>query len=90
MLSGFAAARYTGKSRLGVGAMLGREQGDWLEMSAGARLVRGRHAWSLTLTNIADARGNRFALGSPYRLTDVLQSTPLRPRTLRIGWEVGF
>ncbi|MCP6060358.1 hypothetical protein NL388_34390, partial [Klebsiella pneumoniae] len=49
-----ASARYVGKSRLGIGAILGREQGDWLDISAGARLTRGRHALSLSISNLLD------------------------------------
>src|SRR3546814_7124623 len=33
-----ASARYTGSSRLGIGPILGEEQGDWLEIDLGARM----------------------------------------------------
>jgi outer membrane receptor protein involved in Fe transport len=85
-----AAARYVGKSRLGVGGVLGQEQGDWLDLSLAARAERGRHAFSLSLTNLLDATGNRFALGSPYTISEQEHVTPLRPRTLRAGWELRF
>ncbi len=85
-----ASARYTGKSRLGIGAILGQEQGNWLDVSAGARLSRGRHALSLSITNLFDSVGNRFAFGSPFDVVEELQSTPLRPRTVRLGWETLF
>lgn len=85
-----AAARYVGRSRLGIGAVFGEPQGDWLDISAGARLVMGRHAFTLGVTNLLDEAGNRFALGSPFTLTLERHVTPLRPRTLRVGWEARF
>ena len=85
-----AAARYSGKSRAGVGELFDQFQGDWLDTSLGARLATGRHAFSLTVTNLLDSVGNRFALGSPLLIGTKPQITPLRPRTLRIGWETRF
>ena len=85
-----AAARYVGRSRLGIGAVFGEPQGDWLDVSLGARLEAGRHAFTLGVTNLLDEAGNRFALGSPFTLTLERQVTPLRPRSLRIGWEARF
>ncbi len=86
----WSSMRYAGTSRLGIGPILGEEQGDWLDFGAGARLERGRHAVTLGITNILDAEGNRFAMGSPFTLALRRQITPLRPRTLRVGWEVRF
>jgi outer membrane receptor protein involved in Fe transport len=85
-----AAARYVGRSRLGIGAIFGEPQGDWLDLTAGARLELQRHAITLGVTNLLDANGNRFALGSPFTLVEDPQVTPLRPRTVRLGWEVRF
>ena len=84
------AARYVGESVLGVGPVLGEEQGEYLDLSLGARLDRGAHALSLTVTNLLDEVGNRFAVGSPFTLLEQRQVTPLRPRTLRIGWQLRF
>ncbi|MBX3560894.1 MAG: TonB-dependent receptor [Sphingomonas sp.] len=86
----WSSARYAGTSRLGIGPILGEKQGDWLDLGAGARLERGRHALTLGMTNLLDAEGNRFAMGSPFTLALRRQITPLRPRTLRVGWEVRF
>jgi iron complex outermembrane recepter protein len=85
-----AWARYVGKSRLGVGPVLGEEQGDYVDTAVGARLERGRYAIVLGVTNLLDTIGNRFALGSPFTLVQEGQITPLRPRTFRLGLEVGF
>ena len=85
-----AAARYVGKSRLGIGPVLGERQGDWLDVTLGAEIDRGRHAWFLDITNLLDTAGNRFALGSPFTLVDGRQVTPMRPRTIRLGWQQRF
>lgn len=87
-LSGWA--RYVGKSRLGVGPILGAVQGDYLDTAVSVRAERGRYALYLSLTNLLDSVGNRFALGSPFTLAAGDQITPLRPRTIRIGFEAGF
>lgn len=89
-LSLWSSARYAGRSRLGIGPILGELQGDWLDIGTGARLTHGRHAFSLSLTNLTDEVGNRFAMGSPFTLVTRRQVTPLRPRTLSVGWELRF
>jgi iron complex outermembrane receptor protein len=85
-----ASARYVGSSRLGIGPILGEPQGDWLDTRLGARLEWDRHSLSLILSNALDETGNRFALGSPFTLVERRQVTPLRPRTLRLGWDFRF
>lgn len=83
------SARYVGKSRLGVGPVLGQNQGDYVDTSLSANLTRGAVQYSLSLTNILDSDGNRFSLGTPFDLrTDYY--TPLRPRTVRIGIDFAF
>ena len=84
-----AYARYVGRSRLGVGSQLGEEQGDYLDTGLVLRLSDERRALSLTVTNLTDAEGNRFAFGAPIE-TSAEQLTPLRPRTVRLGFELGF
>lgn len=84
-----AYARYVGRSRLGVGPKLGQEQGDYLDSGLVMRLSDERRAISLTVTNLTDAEGNRFAFGAPIE-TSAEQLTPLRPRTIRLGFELGF
>nr|WP_243846756.1 TonB-dependent receptor [Sphingomonas japonica] len=83
-------ARYVGHSRLGIGPVLGQLQGDWLDTGIEARIGDARRGLSLSLTNLLDAQGNRFALGSPFQLTSGDQITPLRPRTIRIGFDWRF
>lgn len=84
-----AAARYIGKSRLGVGPFFGQQQGDYVDSSLSASLRLGSIDYSLSLTNLLDTTGNRFALGTPFNPTGDY-FTPLRPRTLRVGVEFAF
>lgn len=86
----WSAARYVGESRPGLRRGLIEKQGNWLDITFGARAKAGRHAFSVSLENFLDQAGNRFALGSPYRLNVQRQITPLRPRTLRVGWEIAL
>ena len=86
--SGFA--RYVGKSTLGVGQVLGQLQGDYVDTSLDFRVRHGNRSISLTLSNLLDSRGNRFALGSPFLVRDRNAITPLQPRTIRIGFDLVF
>src|SRR3546814_2577632 len=62
------SARYVGKSRLGVGPLLGREQGDYVDTAFTAALTHGTVQWSLSLANLLDSSGNRFSLGTPFEI----------------------
>lgn len=84
-----AYARYVGRSRLGVGPHLGQEQGEYVDSGLVMRFARERTAFSLTVTNLTDEVGNRFAFGAPIA-TGADQITPLRPRTARLGLELSF
>lgn len=79
--------KYIGPSRLGVGPRLGDEQGDYLDTGFSARLGDARRGLTLTLTNLLDTRGNRFALGTPFDMAQGAFITPQRPRTLRIAFD---
>ncbi len=82
--------RYVGRSTLGVGPVLGQLQGDYADTGLDLRLARGAGALTLSITNLLDSRGNRFALGTPFLIRDRNQITPLQPRSLRLGFEFGF
>ncbi|MFN3865016.1 MAG: TonB-dependent receptor plug domain-containing protein [Erythrobacter sp.] len=84
-----AWASYVGKSRLGIGPELGDLQGDYLDSGVIVRFGRANAGLTLSLTNLADSQGNRFALGTPFS-TGREQITPLQPRTLRIGFDTRF
>jgi iron complex outermembrane receptor protein len=85
-----ASARYVGRSRLGIGPVLGEQQGNYLDTSLTVRVGRPNFGVTLGLTNLTDSIGNRFALGTPFHLSQGGQVTPLRPRTLRIGFDAAF
>ncbi|RIV81381.1 TonB-dependent receptor, partial [Aurantiacibacter xanthus] len=82
-------ANYVGKSRLGVGPELGDLQGDYLDSGATLRIGTRTSGLTLSVTNIADIEGNRFALGTPFAVGRE-QVTPLRPRTIRLGFDAAF
>ncbi len=82
--------RYVGKSTLGIGAILGQLQGDYLDTGLEFRVGTAKRAVTLSLTNLLDARGNRFALGSPFLVRDRNQITPLQPRSVRLGFDAAF
>ena len=84
-----AYARYVGRSRLGVGQHLGEQQGQYVDSGLILRASDKRRAFSLTVTNLTDEVGNRFAFGAPIA-TGADQLTPLRPRTIRLGFEQSF
>jgi outer membrane receptor protein involved in Fe transport len=84
-----AWTRYVGKSRLGAGPVLGGEQGNYVETNTRLRLLTPDVALSISVSNLFDAVGNRFALGTPFAVGNN-QITPLRPRTIRIGIERAF
>jgi len=87
-VNGFA--RYVGKSTLGIGPILGQLQGDYLDTGLEFRIGTNKRAVTLSLTNLLDARGNRFALGSPFLVRNGNQITPLQPPSLRIGFDLAF
>ena len=82
-------ARYVGRSRLGVGPVLGEEQGDYLDTALTARVGRPALGVTLGVSYLTDSVGNRFALGTPFQVGSG-QITPQRPRTLRIGLDAAF
>lgn len=87
-LSGFG--RYVGKSILGVGPLLGQLQGNYFDTGLEVGLRTGRLRYSISITNLLDSTGNRFALGSPFQVGDRNQITPLKPRSVRFGVEFDF
>jgi len=87
-LDGFA--RYVGQSTLGIGPILGQLQGDYLDTGLELRIGDAVRGISLSITNLLDSRGNRFALGSPFLVRDRNQITPLQPRSLRLGFDFAF
>ncbi|HEX7857235.1 MAG TPA: TonB-dependent receptor [Sphingobium sp.] len=84
------AARYIGRSILGPGTLLDISQGDYavVDLNAGAR--RGAIDVSLSLDNLFNTRGNRFAFGNPITAYMRDQRVPLRPTTVRLGFGISW
>jgi iron complex outermembrane recepter protein len=85
-----ASSRYVGKSRLGIGPVLGAEQGGYLQTNLGLKWERSQSDFFLNISNLFNAVGNRYALGTPFALPDGDEFTPLRPRTIMVGFNFGL
>jgi outer membrane receptor protein involved in Fe transport len=83
-------ARYIGKSRLGVGPVLGGKEGDYVDTGLSIRVGRDGYGVTLSATNLLDTVGNRFALGTPIDVVKSTEITPLQPRTVRLGFDARF
>ncbi|NIJ08176.1 outer membrane receptor protein involved in Fe transport [Sphingomonas vulcanisoli] len=85
-----ARLRYTGRSRLGVGPVLDIPYGNYTEVGTIAALEFGRYEASLGIQNLLNVRANRFAIGNPFAIARQDETTPLRPRTVRLGFAVHY
>jgi len=81
--------RYVGRSRLGVGPGLDVPQGGYLRTELTGRLGDERRALTLRISNPFDTRGVRYGIGSPYQLS-LPQAVPVRPMTVRLGFDIAF
>jgi iron complex outermembrane receptor protein len=84
------SGRHQGPSRLGAGPLLNVDQRGYTVADLELRLLRGRRTLALQLDNLANARGDRFAIGDPFQFRREDQYTPLRPRTLRVVLSTSF
>jgi len=84
------SGRYTGHSRLGTKPNLYIQQGNYGQSAASARIGTPRWGVSLQLDNLFDQRGNTFALGNPFDVSQGQQQVPQRPRTIRLGVDARF
>ncbi len=80
-----ASGTRVGRSVLGAGDLLDLSQGRYTVFGARAGWKRGRVEWTLTGENLGNTRANVFAMGNPFALAARDLSTPLRPRTVRLG-----
>ncbi len=65
-------------------------KGGYGVANLGLSARRGGYELALTLDNLLDERGNRFAYGNPFLLGRRSVSTPLRPRTVGIRLSADF
>lgn len=81
-------ARYEGQSAAAIGFLAQGRQGDYVRTALAAAFTQARRQWSLSIDNPLDAGGARYAIGSVFRTGEIV--TPVRPRTIRIGYQLGF
>jgi iron complex outermembrane recepter protein len=84
------AVRYIGMSNLSAIPPLLLRQGGLFQSNLSATLNRGNVALSLNISNVLNASGNSFSYGNPFSVGLGKQTTPLRPRTARVGVTVRF
>ncbi len=90
ILSTHGELAFVGPSVLGVGDMFDVRQGGYGVANLGLTARRGGYALALTIDNLLDERGNRFAYGNPFLLGRRNVSTPLRPRTVGVRLSADF
>lgn len=81
---------YHGESILGLEPFLEIPQGGYFE--AKAAIAYRTESWSIALeaANLANARSNRFAFGNPFLVGNARQTTPLRPREIKLSAAIRF
>ncbi|PZU06891.1 TonB-dependent receptor [Sphingomonas sp.] len=77
--------RYVGPSYLDPVALLNLRQGGYATFDLKGAWRRDRVRIDVGIDNIANAGGDRFALGNPFGVASGDQYTPVRPRTLRLA-----
>lgn len=83
-------AGYTGRSVLGTGDLFDVSQGNYWLVGLSAKLRWNRTDFSLSVDNLTNSTANRFAFGNPFSLSYRDQTTPLRPRSVRVGMGVAW
>ena len=86
----YAAARYTGRTRLSFDPLLDRPAGDYATIDTGATIDHGPWRWSICVANLLDNRGNSFGFGNPFTLAASTQTVPIRPRTVNVRLAIGL
>ena len=84
------SGRYVGRSVLGTGDFLDVSQGTYGVVDAQVGWRWRNLDMTLTADNLGNASANRFALGNPTILATREQTTPLRPRNVRLGASIAF
>lgn len=85
-----ANIRYVGRSYIGARPFLRLRQGGYVDDSFAIEWRRARLGVSVSVQNLANTRGDRFAIGNPFELAAHDQYTPLRPRSVRLGVDFGL
>jgi outer membrane receptor protein involved in Fe transport len=90
MVTTAGSVSYVGRSVLGVGDYLDIDQGKDTLVGLRAAVDTGKLDFSLTVENLLNHTGNRFAFGNPFWLLSRNQIVPYRPRSIRLGVGYGF
>ena len=80
-----ARLRYVGRSKFGIGPILGREQGDFPELDVEASVDVHAVRLFVAAKNLLGSNGNRFAFGSIAQPNLDELYVPQAPRALRLG-----
>ncbi len=81
---------YVGASSLMLNIATSTRMGDYTTGRLAASIVDDHWRLTVAIDNPADVSANTFAYGNPFTIRSTPQSTPLRPRTISLGVEVGF
>jgi len=79
-----ASYNHVGRSRLTFDAVTSPGMGDYGDLRLAADLRGDRFSVGLAVDNVLDDRGDTLAFGNPFSFRRDLQTTPQRPRTIRI------
>ena len=85
-----AAAQYVGRSHVTFDPALAPVMGGYWLDELSAQLVGPKWTASAYLTNPTGERGNTFSYGNPFSFRQISESTPQRPRTLRVTISASF
>ena len=77
--------QYVGATHMSFDPTLDRRTAGRLLFDAALRLDDGAWSFGLSGHNLANSTADTFAFGNPYRVRDVPQRTPLRPRTIGVS-----
>lgn len=81
---------YVGRSRLTFDRRLSPSMGGYVTGRLSAEVAARDWAWTLAVTNPANASSDTFAYGNPFSFGQVRQVTPLRPRTWSLAVSRAF
>ena len=81
---------YVGGSRLMLNIASLPKEGNYDTGRLAASLIDDHWRFTVAVDNPADSHADTFAYGNPFLLRSVLQSTPLRPRTVWMTVEASF
>ncbi len=80
-----AGVDHVGRSVLGTGDLYDISQGRFTVVGLSGEVRRGPVELSIDIDNVTNVRANRFAFGNPFSFALRKQTTPLRPRNVRVG-----